>query len=195
MTTSFQLLQDVLRIESFRVLLCDDTTLDEQVRCPILYSTDAIPEHRQVQLILTPGTNTDILRELAPRFLPGLLDGLTIRDLRTGQALVPFGTADDWAKRVSDMLLPEITLHLSGETGNDQHPNGYLRARMLYRLPDESGIEETVLDPISDTGLSPEEAITEILDCLCLTLEHQTQKILNHREHKEHREKDRENHV
>jgi hypothetical protein len=48
-----------------------------------------------------------------------------------------------------------------------------LRATLLYRLPDDSGFEESTIARIGAAGLEPEDAAEEILDYLGLIIENQ----------------------
>ncbi len=187
MTDSLNLLQELLKIDSFRVLFWEKIALDHPLQAPILRASDALPEHRQVQVVVSAARNEEAIRKLAPQLLPPLLDGLTIRDLRTGQVLFPVGDTDNLAEKLSDLLLPDIVVHIfGGERGtkNDRH---YLQAELLYRLEDErvrsdaahfSGdpnilFEREFWKDISEQGRPPEETAEEILDRMCLILEHQ----------------------
>jgi ethanolamine ammonia-lyase small subunit len=174
MTGPFRLLQDLLQLHSFRVLLFGTDHLEQPVRCPVFLARSVTPEHRQVQVVVSAGASDDAIRRLGTRLFPLLFDGLTIRDLRTGQAIVPLGEVTQLANTVSDLLLPDVTVHIFGKDSAGSCEESHLEARLLYRLPDGSGgFEESVIGPISDPGLAPEAAAEEILDHLCLIIENQ----------------------
>jgi ethanolamine ammonia-lyase small subunit len=152
----------MLNLATFRIVCFGPRPEHWPFARPVLLAREMTPEHRQVQVVVSPGENTEATLRFLPEVLPGILEGLTMRDLRTGQVMLPVAEPENLAQAVADRLLPDVVIHLCGQLASTDAPEGALRTHLLFRLSHRQG--STAIRNICPQGLAPESAAYLILD-------------------------------
>ena len=133
---------------------------------------ELVPEHRQVQILVSDGLSAEAVHHNMKDLLPVLLDGLAGRGIRTGQPILARYGRVKLAEPIADRLQADLIVHLIGERpGGDALASRSLSAYLVYRLGDPetqreaarfSGnpavrFEYTVISNIYAGGLPPAE--------------------------------------
>jgi ethanolamine ammonia-lyase large subunit len=176
---------DLQKITSFRVLETSardkETHLNSQeagTRLSAASRAVLVPEHKQVQIVVSDGLSALAVQHNLPDLFPVLLDGLKSRQVSTGEPIaVRYGRVK-LAEQIADVLEPELVVYLLGERpGGDALAARSLSAYLVYRLAGTplteaarfSGnpairFEYTVISNIYSGGLPPVEAGAMILE-------------------------------
>ncbi len=146
-----------------------------------------VPEHKQVQIVVSDGLSADAVHHNLPDLLPILVDGLTSRGVSQGQPIaVRYGRVK-LAEPIADALECDLVVYLLGERpGGDALASRSLSAYLVYRLSGPAQLEaarfsgnaqvrweQTVISNIYSGGLPPVEAGAVILETVLQILDHQ----------------------
>jgi ethanolamine ammonia-lyase large subunit len=138
-----------------------------------------LPEHNQVQLLVSDGLSAEAVHHNYADLIPVLLDGLSARQVRMGQPIAARYGRVKLAEEVAERLDAELVVYLIGERpGGDALASRSLSAYLVYRLADPevqrqaalaSGnrdirFEYTVISNIYSGGLPPLEAASVIVE-------------------------------
>jgi len=146
-----------------------------------------VPEHNDVQIVVSDGLSAEAIHHNVPELLPVLMDGLKSRDCKLGQPIIaPFGRVK-LAESVGDALHSKLTLMLIGERpGGDALASRSMSAYFAYRL-DEPQVrsdaarfsgnpdvryEYSVISNIYAGGLPPVEAGSVVAEKVLEILAH-----------------------
>jgi ethanolamine ammonia-lyase large subunit len=150
-------------------------------------SSRLVPEHKQVQVVVSDGLSAEAVHHNLPDLLPTLVDGLTSRGVSQGQPIaVRYGRVK-LAEPIADALECELVVYLLGERpGGDALASRSLSAYLVYRLSGPAQVEaarfsgnaqvrweQTVISNIYSGGLPPVEAGAVILETVLQILDHQ----------------------
>ena len=173
-------IDELQQITSFRVIETEVADREAHLNSPELgsrlapSSLDRLSrEDCQVQILVSDGLSAEAVHHNASDLLPVVLDGLSGRNLSTGQPLVARYGRVKLAEPVAERLEADVVIHLIGERpGGDALASRSLSAYLVYRLADASAqaaashfsgnegvrFEVTVISNIYSGGLPALEA-------------------------------------
>ncbi len=183
------LMNQLIPITRLRVLETEADGKDAHLLSPELGSrlseqslNKLVPEHRQVQIVVSDGLSAEAVHHNLPHLLPVLLEGFAGRGITTGEPmLVRYGRVK-LAEPIAEKLEADLVVHLIGERpGGDALASRSLSAYLVYRLTDSSAqmkaaqfsgnrdirFEYTVISNIYSAGLPPAEAAAVIVEKAC----------------------------
>jgi ethanolamine ammonia-lyase large subunit len=150
-------------------------------------SNQFVPEHNQVQVLVSDGLSAEAIHRNVPTLLPILLDGLSRRGIRSGKSMVARYGRVKLAEDVAERLAAELVVYLIGERpGGDAAAASSMSAYFVYRLSDPEtqrraagfsgnshiAFEYSVISNIYDGGLPPAEAAAVIVEKVSDILAH-----------------------
>jgi ethanolamine ammonia-lyase large subunit len=185
---------ELRKLADFRVLETTAADKDAHLNSPeagarlsAASRAQLVPEHKQVQIVVSDGLSAEAVHHNLPDLLPTLVDGLTSRGVSQGQPIaVRYGRVK-LAEPIADALECELVVYLLGERpGGDALASRSLSAYLVYRLSGPTQLEaarfsgnaqvrweQTVISNIYSGGLPPVEAGAVILESVLQILAHQ----------------------
>lgn len=173
--------REVLTLAALRLLVLGDDDPPYPIGKAILRERDLQPEHRQVQVVISCGENENAVLETMPIVLPAILEELTMRDFRTGQAMLVLSANEINAKDLAAKLQQQIVVHFFGTSGvpdrlstqfvlNLMHPMVLEHARQFHGKVLTQEIE--YYPEMSQDTQNLEDEVARIVDRLALCLQY-----------------------
>ncbi|MRG93187.1 ethanolamine ammonia-lyase subunit EutB [Polyangium spumosum] len=179
--TQSELRLDELReVTAFRVITTEAPSKEAHLHSPHLGArvspasrATLVPEHHQVQILVSDGLSAEAVHHNAGELLPVLEDGLRARGITMGEPLLAPNGRVKLAEDVAELVQCDLVICLIGERpGGDALASRSLSAYLVYHLRDDetrreaaasSGnpdarFEYTVISNIYAGGLPPIEA-------------------------------------
>ncbi|MDI1449650.1 ethanolamine ammonia-lyase subunit EutB [Polyangium sp. 6x1] len=179
-TQSALRIDEMREILDFRVIATEAPSKEAHLHSPSLGARVAaahraalVPEHRQVQILVSDGLSAEAVHHNAGDLLPVLEDGLNARGITMGKPILAPNGRVKLAEDVADLVQCDLVICLIGERpGGDALASRSLSAYLVYCVRDDetrrraaafSGnesvrFEYTVLSNIYAGGLPPLEA-------------------------------------
>jgi ethanolamine ammonia-lyase large subunit len=186
--------EELQQLAPFRIVETEAATKDEHLSSPDRGArlsarslTALVPEHSQVQIVVSDGLSAEAVHHNLPELLPVLLDGLAGHGLRVGQSILARHGRVKLAEPLAEQLAAELIVYLIGERpGGDALASRSLSAYLVYRLADAAAqraaarfsgnasirFEYTVISNIYAGGLPAAEAAGVIVEKVATILAH-----------------------
>jgi len=180
-------------IETCRVLETVAATKEDHLKspepgCRLTQASvlSLIPEHRDVQIVITDGLSADAVHHNAEKLLPPLVNGLRRSNISIGLPIIVRNGRVKLAEHIAECLQPKLVVMLIGERpGGNSLASRSLSAYLAYAVaPDvlseaarfsgnpEIRFEYTVISNIYSAGLPASEAARVITRKVLQILSH-----------------------